>query len=153
MGAVNALGGEGWLTRMRLSRIVLLGLAIALCVPALQPVLSSAATSAEATKIKRKIVRCANREREERGLRKLKVAAPLGKAARRHAKNMLRKGFFDHVNPGGLGAQQRVDRIDPGEWGVGPNPAYTHIGGGFASGSQNYGRYYVQVFGIKLDLL
>lgn len=151
--------------------------AAALCVPVgtvtAAPVASS---SASGKKVERKIVRCANRERKKRGLKKLKVAKPLAKAARRHAKNMLRKGFTNHVDPKGRTPQDRVDAIDPFHWAVGENiswsrpdvkstcngwmhspghrfnilyPLYTHIGGGFAKGKKNYGRYYVQVFAFE----
>jgi uncharacterized protein YkwD len=136
-----------------------------------------ATTSASVKKTERKIVRCANRERAERGIKKLKVGKALGKAARLHAKNMLRLGFFDHVDPRGRSPQDRVNIFQRGSWAVGENiaagypdvkstcegwmdspghranilnPAYTHIGGGYAEGRKNYGRYYVQVFGIKL---
>jgi uncharacterized protein YkwD len=124
-----------------------------------------------------KIVKCANSQRKKHGLAKLKLAAPLAKAARRHARNMLNKGFFDHVDPGGKSPQDRVDAIDRGRWAVGENiaagypdvkatcsgwmhsaghranilnPAYTHMGAGYAEGEKGYGRYYVQDFAIRL---
>lgn len=150
---------------------------LALCMPLPAVAQPTAAPSAKVKKTESKIVRCANRERRERGLRKLKAGSALGKAARKHAKNMLKRGFFDHLDPSGRGPQDRVNIFDPGSWGVGENiaagypdvkstcegwvnspghranilnPAYTHMGGGYAEGNKGYSRYYVQVFGFKL---
>jgi uncharacterized protein YkwD len=117
---------------------------------------------------------CANRNRRARGLEPLLPGEPLNKAARLHARNMARRGFFDHTDPQGRNVDDRVAIFDhahrftfigeniaagyssatsacqgwinsPGHRGNILNPDYTHIGGGFATGGP-YGRYYVQVF-------
>lgn len=117
---------------------------------------------------------CANRERRERGMRTLERDRALDRAARLHARRMLAKGFFDHQDPSGDGPVDRVKRyakrryVIVGEniaagydsagaacrsWMDSPGhranilrSSFTRVGGGFASGSSHYGRYYVQVF-------
>jgi uncharacterized protein YkwD len=42
-----------------------------------------------------------NVERTKRGLRAVSRDGDLGQAARRHARDMVRRGFFSHVSPGG----------------------------------------------------
>ncbi len=42
-----------------------------------------------------------NAERSKRGLRAVSRDADLGQAARRHARDMVRRGYFSHVSPGG----------------------------------------------------
>lgn len=139
---------------MRLSRFLLLCLcALALLAPA-----------AGARSIESEIVACANHQRVEHGLKKLRVSSALSKAGRLHARNMLSRGFFDHVDPRGRSPQDRVNIFEPGRWGVGENiaagyptvavacdgwmhsaghranilnPGYTHIGAGYAEGGRN----------------
>jgi uncharacterized protein YkwD len=118
---------------------------------------------------------CANRERRARGLAPLALSEPLARAARLHARNMARLGFFDHTDPRGRGVGERVaifdqarrfsyigENIAAGQGSASSacdswmssaghrantlNPEFTHIGAGFASGGP-YRRYYVQVFG------
>jgi len=121
--------------------------------------------------------RCANRERAKRGIPALRADRSLGRAARGHARAMLEKGFFDHIDPEGRGPAERVARVSSRHWSaIGENIAagyasasrtcvrwsskhlanmlgrnYTHIGAGYARGPQGYGRYYVQVFGTLAD--
>ena len=117
---------------------------------------------------------CANRERRERGLKQLKEDPALNAAARFHARQMLVKGFFDHKDPSGDGPVDRVKRFakrrylivgeniaagfestgavcrgwmkSPGHRANILRQSFTRIGGGYASGDSEYGRYYVQVF-------
>jgi len=42
-----------------------------------------------------------NAERSKRGLRPVSRDADLNQAARRHARDMVRRGYFSHVSPGG----------------------------------------------------
>jgi uncharacterized protein YkwD len=49
-----------------------------------------------------------NNARVAHGLQRLRVSAPLGHAAARHARNMVRRDFFDHVSPGGSTPQKRA---------------------------------------------
>ncbi len=124
--------------------------------------------------VEQSIRACANRERGERGLRRLKHDPALDAAARLHARRMLKKDFFDHEDPSGKGPADRVKRFAKRRYViVGENLAvgfdstratcrgwmrnphhranilrhrFTHIGAGYASGGGRYGRYYVQVF-------
>ena len=116
---------------------------------------------------------CANRERRARGLGTLEHDRTLDRAARLHARNMRREGFFDHVDPEGRDAGDRVTRFAKHRYSlVGENIAvgyesagatchdwmrnpghranilrhrFTRIGSGYASGGK-YGSYFVQVF-------
>jgi uncharacterized protein YkwD len=49
-----------------------------------------------------------NAERTQRGLHSLTRDADLGKAARRHADDMVRRSFFGHVTPGGATLGDRL---------------------------------------------
>ena len=49
-----------------------------------------------------------NAERTKRGLKPLTRDSALGRAARRHAQNMVRRGFFSHVTPGGADLKDRL---------------------------------------------
>jgi uncharacterized protein YkwD len=117
---------------------------------------------------------CANRHRHAHGMRSLVHDRALDRAARLHARRMLTKGFFAHRDPSGDGPADRVKRYAKRRYViVGENLAvgyesagvacrewmksathranilrgrFTRVGGGFASGSRHYGRYYVQVF-------
>ncbi|UJA21355.1 hypothetical protein HJD18_14780 [Thermoleophilia bacterium SCSIO 60948] len=122
----------------------------------------------------RQIRRCANDARREAGLPRLEGSSALAKAARRHARDMSERGYFDHTSPNGDGPGDRVKAVAPKlrlSW-IGeniaagyPDPAaacegwmassghkanilsrnYTQIGGGYATGGP-WGAYYVQVF-------
>jgi uncharacterized protein YkwD len=49
-----------------------------------------------------------NRERTKRGLRRLRTNATLQSSARRYAKDMVRRSFFDHVSPTGATLTERI---------------------------------------------
>ena len=117
---------------------------------------------------------CANRQRQARGMRHLEHDRALDRAARLHARRMLAKGFFEHEDPSGDGPADRVKRFakrryvivgeniaagyesagaacrgwmdSPGHRANILRSSFTRVGGGYASGSKGYGRYYVQVF-------
>lgn len=165
-------------------RRLLTGAALALLALALSPGLVDRqgwSTSAEAASgagrltVERGIRGCANRQRRARGVAPLALSTPLARAARMHARNMARLGFFDHTDPQGRGVGERVaifdrarrftyigENIAAGQSSAASacsswmgsaghranilNPEFTHIGAGFASGGP-YRRYYVQVFG------
>lgn len=56
-----------------------------------------------------KATRCLiNRERSARGLAKLTANDELALAARRHAKDMVARKFFDHITPEGLTPKDRI---------------------------------------------
>ncbi|MGH2979727.1 MAG: CAP domain-containing protein [Solirubrobacterales bacterium] len=133
----------------------------------------AAKASGATAKAERLIRSCANRQRAKRVIPKLRPSRALGRAARAHARAMLRQGFFGHTDPRGRGPDDRVAALSTQRWStVGENIAagyatasetcvrwnkahlanmlkrsYTHIGAGYARGPRGYGRYYVQVFG------
>ena len=51
-----------------------------------------------------------NAERARHGLRALRDNDDLRQAAGRHSRNMVRRGFFSHVNPSGSGLSDRLRR-------------------------------------------
>jgi uncharacterized protein YkwD len=68
-----------------------------------------------------------NAERTERGLGALTVSAPLGAAAQDYAKDMVTRGFFDHVSPGGGTMMDRIKAagwVPSGTWTAGENIAW-----------------------------
>lgn len=132
------------------------------------------AAARAASSVESAIRGCANRQRQSRGLGRLRHDSALDRAARLHARRMLARGFFDHKDPSGRGPADRVKRyakrryVIVGEniaagyesvratcrdWMKSPShrrnilrSRFTRIGAGYASGSRHYGRYYVQVF-------
>lgn len=123
----------------------------------------------------RSVVQCVNRERAKVGHAPLQAEPALHAAARRHARNMLRFGFFDHDDPWGRGPAERVALYDPGHnldfigenigwgyqtaaeacrnWMASPghrsnilDPEYTQIGVGAIRGGR-YSTFWVQDFG------
>lgn len=75
----------------------------------------------------------ANRERRERGLRALRASGRLALAARRHARDMVRRTYFSHDSPSGAKFSSRIRRtgyIGATNWWVGENLAW---GAGSAS--------------------
>ena len=61
--------------------------------------------------MERRVFDLTNGERTRVGLRRLGREAVLATAARVHSEDMLRRGFFDHVNPDGQSPADRVARI------------------------------------------
>lgn len=56
-------------------------------------------------------IRCLiNRARAARGLARLRASGSLGRAARRHSRDMVRRSYFDHVSPGGGSPLRRARR-------------------------------------------
>jgi uncharacterized protein YkwD len=67
---------------------------------------ASAGTAGQA-----RAIRCLiNRARAARGLRRLRASRPLGRAARAHSHDMVRRSYFDHVSPGGSDPLRRARR-------------------------------------------
>jgi uncharacterized protein YkwD len=134
---------------------------------------AGAAEVRKSSSVEKSIRECANRERSERGLHRLRHDHALDRAAELHARRMLAKGFFDHRDPAGNGPADRVKRfarrryvivgenIAAGfdsirttcrEWmrsrthrAVILRPRFTRIGAGYASGDRHSRHYYVQV--------
>jgi uncharacterized protein YkwD len=74
---------------------------------------SSSTASAEPTpanvgQVQRTVLCLVNRERTSRGLRRLHASSKLAKAAKGHSRDMVRRGYFDHVSPGGGTMQDRI---------------------------------------------
>src|ERR671914_93274 len=69
-----------------------------------------------------------NAQRERHGLRPLKLNKRLSKAARRHARDMVRRGYFAHDSLGGGTFVDRIRRSgylnDAHRWTVGENLAW-----------------------------
>lgn len=150
-----------------------------LCITVLVATLAlpSCAEGRSVTSIERLIRRCANIHRLAAGVRPLSTSPVLSRAARLHARNMVRWRFFDHVDPLGRGPTERVALFDAagvfpgageniaagygsvatacGGWMRSPGHrenilgGYTHVGGGYARGGR-WGKYYVQVFAWRL---
>lgn len=79
------------------------------------------ATAAETT------VCLVNAERTARGLRPVRTDRRLATAARRHGADMVARGYFSHVAPGGSTAAQRILRTGWGagrNWSIGENLAW-----------------------------
>ena len=134
---------------------------------------AKAAGNKRIARVEGNLLRCTNVRREKHGLKRLRVGRALKRAARSHARNMARQGFFDHTDPAGRGPSERVALFKPREHfkAIGENIAagqpsataacrawmdssghranllgpYNRIGLGFWPGG-TYGRYYVQVF-------
>ena len=56
------------------------------------------------------VVCLVNAERARHGLRALRGDGDLRRAAGRHSRNMVRRGFFSHVTPSGAGLSDRLRR-------------------------------------------
>ena len=70
----------------------------------------AAATSASSSQV-RSAVRClVNAQRAAHGMRPMRASADLRRAADRHAVDMVRRRYFDHVSPEGGTMAQRVKR-------------------------------------------
>jgi uncharacterized protein YkwD len=137
------------------------------------PTATTAGKRKLAARVERRLLRCTNDRRERNGLKPLRVARALKRAARFQAKNMARLGFFGHIDHRGRGPGERVALFKPrlrftmvaeniaagqrtaasacSAWmtsGVHRKSMLGHwnrIGVGFWKGG-TYGRYYVQEF-------
>jgi len=69
-----------------------------------------------------------NGQRKAHGRRALKPNRRLARAARRHARDMVRRNYFSHTAPGGTSFVDRImrqDYVNPGEgWTLGENLAW-----------------------------
>ena len=69
-----------------------------------------------------------NRQRARHGLRRLKLNKRLSRAARRHARDMVRRGYFGHESPGGATFVDRIRRTGylggARSWTLGENLAW-----------------------------
>lgn len=81
-----------------------------------------------AGKVGRAVLCLVNRERKAAGLRRLKANKRLKKAARRHSKDMVRRGYFSHRSPSGgdMVSRARQSRYITARssWSLGENIAW-----------------------------
>ena len=69
------------------------------------------------------VVCLVNADRARHGLRTLRGHGDLRQAARRHSRNMVRRGFFSHVSPSGADLSDRLRRS-----GYAPRRPARHVG-------------------------
>ena len=103
----------GTLLRVLASLVASLALA---AVPAPVPATAAASSCAGAHEqsdpvVRRHAVRClVNNARAAHGLRRLRASRTLARAANRHARDMVRRDFFEHTSPGGSTPSDRALR-------------------------------------------
>jgi uncharacterized protein YkwD len=89
---------------------------------------SAAPTAANAAKVRRATLCLVNRERARHGLPRLHAQRSLGRVAASYAHLMVRRGFFDHVSPGGSTMTDRIERTNylrgVRGWSIGENLAW-----------------------------
>jgi len=68
---------------------------------------------ARAHRVERELRQCVNVRRHKHGLKRLRVAQALKRAARLHAKNMAHHGFFGHVDQKGRDPGDRISLFHP----------------------------------------
>lgn len=110
--------------------------AVAVLAPAVAPATAAAGckyrhahpSEVKKPKIKRATLCLLNRKRAAHGRRKLRRNRPLARAARSHARDMVRRDYFGHTAPGGVSFVDRImdqDYVDPGQgWTLGENLAW-----------------------------
>ncbi|HWH92561.1 MAG TPA: CAP domain-containing protein [Baekduia sp.] len=122
---------------MRRLRFMLPAFAITAAL-AIAPATSSAAagcpgahltpSAAHAAQVRHATLCLVNRQRVRHGLPRLRLQRSLNSAARRYARLMVRRHFFDHVSPGGSTMAQRIKRTNylrrTHGWSLGENLAW-----------------------------
>ena len=119
----------------RLKIAVVLALLVALLVPGAAqaaPKRCAAADAKPGEVSKRALVRSTvcllNRERRQRGMRRLKLSSRLSRAAREHALDMARRNYFSHDSRSGASFVDRIRRAGymsgARSWTVGENLAW-----------------------------
>jgi uncharacterized protein YkwD len=80
------------------------------------------------SEVKRSTLCLLNKQRRMHGRRALNANRALARAARRHARDMVRRNYFSHTSPTGASFVDRImrqDYVDPGEgWTLGENLAW-----------------------------
>ena len=139
----------------------------------------SASAAARLETVAQRLAEVTNIERVRQGLAPLKVNDRLSIAAAAHAKDMARRGYFEHVGPGGKGFRERLELFGYLDWrSVAENIAaglhtpsgavtswlnspthranllnasFSEIGVGYyESAGSEWKRYWVQDFGTRL---
>lgn len=89
------------------------------------PAVAPGRTAEAMSELERHVLAKLNEVRRERGLRPLRLSAPLGAAAERHSRAMGRHGFFEHESLDGSSFWRRVKRFYGARgyrsWSVGEN--------------------------------
>lgn len=106
------------------SAAVALALALGVAPHEARAVTSCASASAEPAQASRAAATRAtlcliNAERSARGLGAVRLDRKLSRAARRHSRHMVRRGYFAHTTPRGSSFVQRIRRagyLRPGRW-------------------------------------
>jgi uncharacterized protein YkwD len=93
-----------------LPRMVLCGLAL------IAPFAACAQESPEAEKLRARSLELVNKSRAEQKLPPLVIDAKANEAARAHAADMLKRGFFDHNSPEGKTIQDRFIKAGGSRW-------------------------------------
>lgn len=92
-----------------------------------------------------------NAERRSHGLRKLRGHAKLVRAARRHSRDMVRRGYFEHTSPQGSTMSARVSRAGYSRWAsLGENIAW---GSGSLSTPHSIVRSWMNSSGHRANIL
>ena len=65
-------------------------------------------TQQNVRQVKSAVLCLVNRERTRRGLPRLSLDSRLSRAAAKHSRDMVRRGYFDHVSPGGRTVRHRI---------------------------------------------
>jgi uncharacterized protein YkwD len=101
--------------RRRLATLAAAAATLAVAAPAQAGVTacSSSTAAAEPTtrnvdQVERTVLCLVNRERTRRGLKSLRSDGKLARAAAGHSRDMVDRGYFDHVSPGGGTMQTRI---------------------------------------------
>jgi uncharacterized protein YkwD len=93
------------------------GAAVAVFAATAEPPVAVAATCARAnakpidssrTTVSRAMLCLINAERRKHGLRPLRLEPRLSKAARDHSRDMVRRRYFSHTTPDGIGFAERI---------------------------------------------
>jgi uncharacterized protein YkwD len=111
---------------------LLAALAVTLVAAPSASAICASASATPATVAKRTVIRATlctlNAERARHGLTRLKLNRKLSAAARRHARDMVRRDYFAHDSLGGGSFVDRIRRTgylnDAGSWSVGENLAW-----------------------------
>lgn len=111
-------------------------------------------TAANVAQVERTVLCLVNRERTRRGLKRLKASTKLAQAADGHSRDMVRRGYFDHVSPGG---GTMTDRIKATGWFKGAN-GYGYAeniawGGGYLASPKNIVKSWMNSSGHRHNIL
>ncbi len=94
--------------RRRPGGLVVLALSLAVAAALVGPASAAPADVTASRSLNSAIVSKINAVRSGHGLRRLKVAAPLSRAARQHAVSMATLGYFSHSSPDGTSSGRRI---------------------------------------------